>query len=198
MVRTSFPFDRRTNSGLPCTRMLGKENVSKSPVCWPWQAVLRYITVVVLSIIMVPASGGMPLAQKHETRHIIDQLEDDWREAILTSNIKVMDSLLAQDYMAITPSGAIQSRDEALQILSSGRIHFNSLNLTDRKVRFYSGTAVVTSLADVQATTPDGPITGKFRYTRIYIRNGQGKWKIVSFEANRVREPGPRRHPESH
>jgi hypothetical protein len=25
------------------------------------------------------------------------------------------------------------------------------------------------------------------------VRNAQGKWKIVSFEANRVREPGERK-----
>ena len=61
------------------------------------------------------------------------------------------------------------------------------ITITDRKVRFYGATAVVTSLANIQATTPDGPMTGDFRYTRVYVRNAQGLWKIVSFEASRVR-----------
>jgi len=140
----------------------------------------------------------MSMGQKHENRHDIDQLEDEWREALLSSNTKVMDSLLAVDYMGITASGTLQSRDETLQSLTSGRLHFTLLELTDRKVRFYGTTAVVTSLANIQATTPDGKVAGNYRYTHVYVRNAQGDWKIVSFEASRVREPGPHKRNEFH
>jgi ketosteroid isomerase-like protein len=143
-------------------------------------------------------AGGFTLAQKHEGRHEIDQLEDAWRTAVLKGDVKTMDSLLADDYIAITPNGILQSRDEALESLRSGRFHFTSLNVIDRKVRFYGATAVVTSLASVQASTPDGQVTGEFRYTRIYVRNAQGEWKIVSFEASRVRQPGPRQRSGPH
>jgi len=47
----------------------------------------------------------------------------------------------------------------------------------------------VTSLAAVQATTPDGDLTGSYRYTRVYVRDAAGNWKIVSFEASKIREP---------
>lgn len=138
------------------------------------------------------------MGQKHENRHDIDQLEDEWRDALLSSNTKVMDSLLAVDYMGITASGTLQSRDETLQGLTSGRLHFTLLEVTDRKVRFYGTTAVVTSLANIQASTPDGKIAGNYRYTHVYVRDPQGDWKIVSFEASRVREPGPHKRNEFH
>jgi ketosteroid isomerase-like protein len=57
-------------------------------------------------------------------------------------------------------------------------------------VRFYGTTALVTSLAEVQGTTPEGNISGSYRFTHVYARNAQGKWKIVSFEASKIREPG--------
>jgi len=142
-------------------------------------------------------AGGLSLAQKHENRHEIDQLEDNWRNAVLNSDAKAMDSLLADDYMAITPAGTIQSRDEALQNMRSGRVHITSLTITDRKVRFYGTTAVVTSLASIQANTPDGQVTGDYRYTRVYVRNAQGVWKVVSFEASHVRT-GPHTRNEFH
>ena len=143
-------------------------------------------------------AGGFSLAQKHESRHEIDQLEDEWRTATLSGDVKTMDSLLADDYMAITPSGTLQSRDDALQNMRSGRVHFTSLTITDRKVRFYGATAVVTSLTSIDAITPDGHVTGDYRYTRVYVRNAQGVWKIVSFEASHVREPGPHKRNEFH
>jgi len=137
-------------------------------------------------------------AQREENRHEIDRLEDAWRSALLTSDTKAMNALLADDYMAITPSGTLQTRDDTLENLRSGKVHFTLLDITDRKVRFYGSTAVVTSQANIQATTPDGPVTGHYWYTRVYARNAQGQWKIVSFEASRVREPGPHKHNELH
>jgi ketosteroid isomerase-like protein len=48
----------------------------------------------------------------------------------------------------------------------------------------------VTSVADVQGTTSDGDVSGSYRYTRVYVRNATGAWKIVSFEYSKIREPG--------
>jgi len=180
--------------------MPGSSKVGLSPIRFrPLISGRAMAAALALAIGVVPLfAGGLSIAQKHESRHEIDQLEDEWRTAILNGDVKTMDSLLADDYMAITPSGVLQSREETLQNLRSGRVHFTLLTITDRKVRFYGTTAVVTSLAGMQASMPDGQLAGDYRYTRVYVRNAQGVWKIVSFEASRVREPGPRRHNEPH
>jgi ketosteroid isomerase-like protein len=134
--------------------------------------------------------AGMPLGQKHESRHEIDQLEETWREAILKQNTTVMASLLADDYMAITAAGTLQTKEQALASLRAGRIHLTTLEISDRKVRFYGTTALVTSMASVQGSTGEGDASGSYRYTRVYVRDAQGAWKIVSFEMSRIREPG--------
>jgi len=131
----------------------------------------------------------MPRAQKHESRHEIDQLENQWRDAVLQGDTAIMNSLLADDYMAITAYGTLQTREEALASLRSGRWHITSLNLLDRKVRFYGRTALVTSIAEVEGTSQEGNLSGSYRYTRVYVRDAQGAWKIVSFEASRIRHP---------
>ncbi len=136
------------------------------------------------------ASGlwaGVPKTQKHERRHEIDHLEEVWRDAMLKDDTAAMSGLLADDYRAITPSGTLQTKEEALASLH--RAHFTSLELSDRKVRFYGITALVTSTADVQGTTQDGDITGSYRYTRVYVEGPPGVWKIVSFEANKILTP---------
>ncbi len=76
----------------------------------------------------------------------------NWREAELKSNIPAMAALLADDYMAITASGTLQTKDQALAGLRGGQTHFTALDLSDRKVRYYGSTAVVTSLARVKAS----------------------------------------------
>jgi len=131
--------------------------------------------------------------QKHLSQHEIEQLEEKWRNAMLKGDIAVMGSLLAEDFIAIGVNGTLQTKEEALARLSNGKRHITSLELSDRRVRFYDSTALVTSKAEVKGNNGDDDISGSFRYTRVYVRNAQGKWKIVSFEASRIRESGDRK-----
>jgi ketosteroid isomerase-like protein len=154
---------------------------------------LILLAMLTQTLCAAPPPGGMPRGQKHESRHEIEQLEESWRNAILNSDAAALDSLLAEDYMAITPSGTLQSKEEALANMRSGGIHLTSISLSDRKMRFYGTTALVTSRAEVSGTSSGRDISGAFRYTHVYVRNKQSEWKIVSFEANRIREPGERK-----
>ena len=131
----------------------------------------------------------VPRAQRHEYRHEIDQLEDSWRIAMLKGNSAAMDALLADDYTAITAKGAIQTKEQALNNLRSGVLQLTALTISDRKVRIYGTTAVVTSMAELTGSRNDQEVSGRYRYTRVYVRNPQGQWKIVSFEASRVQDP---------
>jgi ketosteroid isomerase-like protein len=188
------PIDRHSVYGLP----------SDTPMpCAKTTSAMQLSRLIALGLLLAPVfavcaqtlptqtpAAAVPKTRKHEVRHEIDQLEDTWRDAVLKGNTAAMDSLLADDYMAITPSGTLQTKQEALESLRSGRVHFTTLEISDRKVRFYGATALVTSVATMEGTTAEGPLSGSFRYTRVYVRNPQGAWKVVSFEANKIRDPG--------
>jgi hypothetical protein len=120
----------------------------------------------------------VPRGQRHEFRHEIDQAEDAWRAAMLKGNSAALDALLA-----------IQTKEQALSNLRSGAFQLSALNISDRKVRIYGNTAVVTSVAELTGSRKDQEVTGRYRYTRVYVRNSQGQWKIVSFEASRIQDP---------
>jgi ketosteroid isomerase-like protein len=180
-------IDPQTSPGLPSVTRMTRLRID------PWRCLHRpdagraIMAVLLLAVCASPLTAGVPHAQKHERRHEIDHLEEVWRDAVLKDDTAAMNSLLADDYMAITPTGTLQTKEEALANLQ--RVHFTSLEISDRKVRFYGTTALVTSTADVQATTPDGDISGSYRYTRVYVENQPGVWKIVSFEANKIVTP---------
>jgi ketosteroid isomerase-like protein len=133
--------------------------------------------------------AGQAKPKNRENRHEIEQLEETWRTAMVKSDTAAMSALLADDFIAITASGTLQTKEETLANLRSHRLHITSLAVSDRKLRFYGKTALVTSLAYVQGTTPDGDITGSYRYTRVYVLDPDEKWKIVSFEASRISQP---------
>jgi len=148
---------------------------------------------LVLAVCANSLYAGQQKPKKRDNRHEIEQLEEAWRNAALKSDTNAMSTLLADDYIAITSSGTLQTKAEALASLRSGRVHFTALDVSDRKLRFYGKTALVTSKANVKASNGSSDLTGSFRYTRVYVLNPQGQWKVVSFEASRIREPGQHR-----
>ena len=197
-------IDRRIDWGLPSDTLMPRARANTDTLIPPNRrrtfgrifalALLAVLAAFAVGASPIPAqAGGMPRAQKHESRHEIDQMEELWRDAVLKGDTAKMASLLADDYMAISPSGTLQNKEQSLASLSSGRMHFSSLELSDRKVRFYGTTALVTSLAMVVGNTPEGDLVGSFRYTRVYVRDAKGTWKVVSFEASRVRPAGQHR-----
>ncbi len=153
---------------------------------------------VVFTIVMPQGIGqtpkrGMPRAQRHEYKHEIEKCEEAWRTAMLNGNSTELASLLADDYTAISSTGTIETKDEAVDGVRSGKFKLTSLEVSDKKVRIYHSTAVVTSVADIDGTRNDQTLKGRYRYTRVYVRNSAGQWKIVSFEASRVEDTEERK-----
>jgi ketosteroid isomerase-like protein len=190
-------IDPRTGTKLlSVTRMPFK--VLKQPARPRVLASLLGVATLVLVAAPEPLLAGQPAGtptsmgrgQRHESRHEIDQLEDQWRQAVLKPNPAVIENLLAEDFLGITASGTLQTKQQTLDNLRAGRVHFSTLSISDRKVRFYGTTALVTSLAEVKGTASDGELSGSFRYTHVYARDAHGAWKIVSFEASRIRDTG--------
>jgi len=135
----------------------------------------------------------VPKPQHHETRHEIERLEEAFRAAMLHADATSLSTLLADDYIGITASGRLQTKDDLISDLRSGKVHFTILDISDRKVRFYGATALVTCRAEIEGTTSEGEVSGSFRYTRVYVRQPGGAWKIVSFEASPVRTSDERK-----
>lgn len=147
----------------------------------------RWLAALLLLTLYVPSlHAGLGKALKHEHRHEIDQLEEAWCRAILHGDVTVLGNLLSDDYISITAKGVLQTRDVFLENLRTRQTQIISLDLSDRKVRFYGTTAVVTSLAHVEGTKGSEDISGSFRYTHVYVRNAAGLWKLVSAEASRI------------
>jgi len=148
------------------------------------------VIFALLALVMAAGSGVLaivPNPQQHEARHQIEQLEEVFRAAMLNGDATALSSLLADDYMGITASGTLQTKENLLAELRTGKVRFTVLDISDRKIRFYGATALVTCRAEVKGTTPEGAVSGSDRYTRVYVRQPGGAWKIVSFEASPIR-----------
>lgn len=179
-------IDHRAVLGLlSVTKMTGVTQTAPATIVR--RGSLRWLAPLLLLALCAPSlHAGLGKALKHERHHEIDQLEQAWCTAVLHGDADALGNLLAADYISITAKGMLQTRAQAIENLRTRQTQIVSLVLSDRKIRFYGFTAVVTSLAQVQGTKDNEDISGSFRYTHVYVRNPAGLWKLVSAEASRI------------
>jgi ketosteroid isomerase-like protein len=116
----------------------------------------------------------------------IEQLEAQWKQAMLDDDVTAMDKLLSEDYLGVTAGGDLVTKSQQLDRMRNRKIVVTKLDTTEIKFKLIGQIAIVTSLAQIAAVADGKTITGQYRYTRVYQRLPSGSWKITSFETTRV------------
>jgi hypothetical protein len=123
-------IDRRTVPGLLSVTFMHGVAINLSvPVSTPFplgrrRAINRLIAAILaLAVCCSVVYAGQPKPKKRDNRHEIEQLEEAWRVATLKSDTNAMSALLADDYIAITAYGTLQTKEETLANLRTRRVH---------------------------------------------------------------------------
>ncbi|GAC1365369.1 MAG: hypothetical protein NVSMB3_13940 [Acidobacteriaceae bacterium] len=132
--------------------------------------------------------------QKHDYKHEVELLEEQWRTAQLAGDVATMDKLLSDDYVGISMTGQVNTKAQQLSRIRSHAFVITRIDLGEMKVKLVGQVAIVTVRAFVEGTSEGVPMNGDFRYTRIYQHSPTGGWKITNFEATRI----PSRHVAGH
>ena len=114
-------------------------------------------------------------------REIVD-MERQAKEASLRRAVDFSLKTLAEDYVAITPLGQVTTKQDSVSARKSGKLRYDTINITDMVVRVYGDTAVVTARAEVKGHQLGEDFSGPYRYTRVWVRR-DGRWQTVSYQA---------------
>ena len=139
-----------------------------------------------LAFSTVPAHATRMHRAPREVKQQIAELEQQWRNATLTGDAAALDKLLSEDYVGISWNGQVNTKATQLDRLRTRSLQLTRMDLSDVKIKVVKAVAIVTSLAELQGTSEGSPMSGTFRYTRVYQRLPGGIWKITNFEATRV------------
>jgi ketosteroid isomerase-like protein len=130
---------------------------------------------------------------KRVERVHIEALEQQWRTAQLNADVIVMDKLLSDDFLGVTANGEVNTKQQFLDRMRNRTLTLTTLDMSDQKIKLVGQVAIVTSLATLDGTSDGQPLTGRFRYLRVYQKLPGDNWRITNFEATRIpaRRPGP-------
>jgi ketosteroid isomerase-like protein len=143
-------------------------------------------------LLCVPLSLPAQHHRKHETHVQIEDLEHQWQQATLSNDLVTMDKLLSEDYLGITANGELQTKTQLLDRMKARIFAITKMDVSDMKIKRVGAIAIVTSLAQVEGEANGQPVSGSFRYTRVYQHLPSGAWRVTSFEATRIPRNGGR------
>jgi Domain of unknown function (DUF4440) len=126
---------------------------------------------------------------KENVEQQIRTLHDRGRQAALKGDAGFFEKHLANNYFGIGGDGRLRTKAEAVEDLKSGDIKYASIDERDVRVNTYGDTAIVNSTASVKLTIQGKPISGDYRATFVYVKQG-GNWREVAFQSTPVAKEG--------
>jgi hypothetical protein len=117
------------------------------------------------------------------TEQQILALEEQLRQSVERNDPSFIQQHSTDNYVSIGGQGTMMPKSQVVQAMKAGDIHYQSIELIGTPtVRLFGDTAIVNGEAQVRLTRYGQPVSGKFRYTRVWV-NQNGEWKMASFEA---------------
>lgn len=109
---------------------------------------------------------------------VIQRLNEEWLQAYVTKDSKVLDRIFAHDFVLINHKGQKTTKQQNLdnlkrQEVSSVHIDSVEVKLATREVRILTAYTTFTFLSDGK------PSTGKNCYQDVYVKR-KGQWQAVS------------------
>ncbi len=146
-------------------------------------------SIAVALVLGLGAAGATaPAPPEQGPTAALREADASWNELRQRSDVAALDRLLADDWLLTHSDGRVQTKAEYLAELRD-RVRTNqAIANEDVLVRLYGDTGVVTGTS-VQSGTSDGrPWSGRFRFTRVWVRRANG-WLMVSSHSSRLPEP---------
>ena len=115
--------------------------------------------------------------------------EERLRQAMLHSDVGVLDELLAPDLLFTSHFGQIVRKEDDLAFHRAGILRLTTLEPSEQHLQLYPGFAVVSVLMHLLGSHQGAPIDEHIRYTRVWTVAPNGTLHLIAGHASTA-QPG--------
>ena len=109
----------------------------------------------------------------------IVEVEEQLRQAMIASDISILNALLAPSIVITNHLGQLVERQADLAAHESGLIKIHALNPSEQKIQIVGEVAIVSVRMQIQGNHNGCPANGDFRFTRVWAAVN-GVWHVVA------------------
>ena len=140
-------------------------------------------SVVLLVCGFLCAAPAAAQGVKSDQQTLID-LERRWNMAFHTGDVKFIESILDDDFVATYEDGVRADKKKELALAGSFNQQIDATSMDDFTIRIYGNTAVVWFTLRITGPIQGKPVELTLRYTDVWVLR-DGKWKCVSSQSTR-------------
>jgi uncharacterized protein (TIGR02246 family) len=129
----------------------------------------------------VASTGRLAGAQEHPA----EKADRARFEAMIKADTAGLTDLLSADLTYVHSSGVLESRDEYVEAIRSGKYKYKKVDLEDVKVRAYGDTALVSGKATIDVTSSGNDVHSVLRFLDVWVKQ-DGKWRMAAWQSTRL------------
>lgn len=119
-----------------------------------------------------------PAHPSTDDRAAVAAMDEEYQSAVKRNDVRTMDRILADDFVLVTGFGRIFSKADLLKESGSGEYVYEHQEDTERNVRMWGDTAVVTAKLWEKGTDRGTPFDHTVWFSDVYIRTPHG-WRYI-------------------
>jgi hypothetical protein len=135
-----------------------------------------------ISLVAAVLFAAVAFADDAET---VRNLDKELSVATWTVDPVWFDRNLADDYVLITPAGAVKTKRDIIRELATPSLRMEPFDPFDVQVRMFGATAVVTGRMKQRFVLSGVRYANDLRYTDVYVKR-KTRWLLVSAHASSV------------
>jgi ketosteroid isomerase-like protein len=106
--------------------------------------------------------------------------EEQLRQAMLSSDGRVLNELLAPEIMITSHLGQLLGKQDDLSAHESSLIKIHELRPSEQHIKIYGEVVIVSVRMQLSGSYNGNPANGDFRFTRVWTVTSSGTWHIVA------------------
>ena len=130
-----------------------------------------------------PATVAVHGGVAYDEQELLDLSRQKWRW-MAARDVDALRALLHGEAVFVHMGGTM-TRDQELEVIRSGRIHYKHAEVRAASVRFVGETAVVLNMVQLDAVVGGNEVANPFEVTEVYVRE-DGAWKLASLSFTRL------------
>jgi ketosteroid isomerase-like protein/quinol monooxygenase YgiN len=147
------------------------------------QSLARFAETLLAIGAVLMTDNSKSLASASDDEKIVAALDTQFQAAVKNNDAATMDRILADNFVLVTGRGKTQNKADLLKEARSKAIIYEHQEDSNRTVRVWEDTAVVTALLWAKGTEEGKPFEYKLWFSDTYVRTPTG-WRYAFAQAS--------------
>jgi ketosteroid isomerase-like protein len=139
----------------------------------------------VLAILAAVTTTGAQTGTVRSDQQVLVQLEQDWDAAFRRKDVRFIENVLADEFVATYSNGSRGDRAKELALAADFNLQIDSSTLDEFIVKIYGDTAVVWMSQHLVGPSQGRQLEVTFRYVDVFVLRA-GRWQCVASQSTRV------------